>query len=166
MKPLDVNDPRTERGDTVVVLISLRTGTLKEIPCGPINAGHLSGDRPVVWNKTRKVAEIPARYVGKFMFYKDFCGSGDAAKAAGITLEQSKGYYPAYREFMDARGYGKAARVPDGVDIDRLKHPAALQLRERNVRNAGQRSFPKAKFEEIVSGLRVAAEKKAKKQGG
>jgi len=157
MNPLDINDPRAEIGDTVVLLINTKTGTVKEIPCGPINAGHLSGDRPVVYNKTRKVPEIPARWADVFMFYRDFCASPDVAKAADLSVEESKAYYKAYRDFMKARGSGKAARVPDGVDIDRLKHPAACAIRDRNKRNAGQESFPRDKFEKIVSRLRSDA---------
>lgn len=132
MEVIPITDPRAEASERPVVIVSVRTGQLKEIPCGPRDVVYVSGDRLVVWNKNQSKPEIPRRHAATWRLYSEFCADREIAKRHNLNLDQSKAYYSAYLRFMEVRGLGAKAKHLHGVtqqEIEELWHPECLVLR-------------------------------------
>lgn len=149
------DDPRAEESEPPVIIVNIRTGKIREIPCGPIDAAHFSGRRIVYWNKMAGRAEIPRKHAREWRFYADFCADPNVAKAAGLSVEESALYFAAYREFIAIRGHGaKAKHINYSVEqVRKLWHPALLELRKDHESARGQARIDPGMLEAITARL-------------
>jgi hypothetical protein len=69
---LAITDARAEVGDDPVYVVNIENGRIAEIPCGPRDAAHFSGDRIVVWVAALRKPVIAARHSKRWRFYEDF----------------------------------------------------------------------------------------------